>query len=176
MQTRYYTITDYPKGTPERDLFQLREEELSELGEGEVDDRDGLRSGIIDWIQHQPVFERLAPTPFSVVCFRALPEGIEGEELDQEALDRLACDRRVKGVVLIIAPWNFPLVLAIRKIAPALAAGCTVILKPASATPLSACELARCIHAVGLPKGVFQLVAGSAAEIGAELPESVSLL
>ena len=80
--------------------------------------------------------------------------------------------RQPVGVVGAIAPWNFPLVLAIRKIAPALAAGCTVILKPASATPLSACELARCIDAVGLPKGVFQLVAGSAAEIGAELLEN----
>jgi succinate-semialdehyde dehydrogenase/glutarate-semialdehyde dehydrogenase len=77
--------------------------------------------------------------------------------------------RQPVGVVGAIAPWNFPLVLAIRKIAPALAAGCTVILKPASATPLSACELARCIDAAGLPKGVFQLVVGSASEIGAEM-------
>jgi succinate-semialdehyde dehydrogenase/glutarate-semialdehyde dehydrogenase len=80
--------------------------------------------------------------------------------------------RQPVGVVGAIAPWNFPLVLAIRKIAPALAAGCTVILKPASSTPLSACELARCIDAVGLPKGVFQLVTGSAAEIGMELLEN----
>ncbi len=80
--------------------------------------------------------------------------------------------RQPVGVVGAIAPWNFPLVLAIRKIAPALAAGCPVILKPASATPLSACELARCIDAAGLPKGVFQLVVGSAAEIGAELLEN----
>lgn len=80
--------------------------------------------------------------------------------------------RQPVGVVGAIAPWNFPLVLAIRKIAPALAAGCTVILKPASATPLSACELARCIDAAGLPKGVFQLVVGSAAEIGAEMLEN----
>ncbi len=80
--------------------------------------------------------------------------------------------RQPVGVVGAIAPWNFPLVLAIRKIAPALAAGCTVILKPASATPLSACELARCIDAAGLPKGVFQLVVGSASEIGAEMLEN----
>lgn len=80
--------------------------------------------------------------------------------------------RQPVGVVGAIAPWNFPLVLAIRKIAPALAAGCTVILKPASATPLSACELARCIDAAGLPKGVFQLVVGPASEIGAELLEN----
>jgi succinate-semialdehyde dehydrogenase/glutarate-semialdehyde dehydrogenase len=72
------------------------------------------------------------------------------------------------GVVGAISPWNFPLVLAVRKIAPALAAGCTVILKPASATPLCAVAFAEACHAMKLPKGVFQMVAGSAAEIAGE--------
>src|SRR6266404_69008 len=72
------------------------------------------------------------------------------------------------GVVGAISPWNFPLVLAVRKVAPALAAGCTVILKPASRTPLCASAFAECVDAVGLPPGTFQLVAGSAAEIGQE--------
>jgi succinate-semialdehyde dehydrogenase/glutarate-semialdehyde dehydrogenase len=72
------------------------------------------------------------------------------------------------GVVAAISPWNFPLVLAVRKVAPALAAGCTVVLKPASATPLCAALLAECVHAAGLPRGVFQLIVGGAAEIGAE--------
>jgi succinate-semialdehyde dehydrogenase/glutarate-semialdehyde dehydrogenase len=70
------------------------------------------------------------------------------------------------GVVGAIAPWNFPLVLAVRKAAPALAAGCPVILKPASATPLCAVALAECVHAAGLPAGVFQLVVGNARQIG----------
>lgn len=72
------------------------------------------------------------------------------------------------GVVGAISPWNFPLVLAVRKIAPALAAGCTVILKPARQTPLCAAVFAECVDAAKLPKGVFQLVAGSASEIGQE--------
>jgi succinate-semialdehyde dehydrogenase/glutarate-semialdehyde dehydrogenase len=72
------------------------------------------------------------------------------------------------GVVGAISPWNFPLVLAVRKIAPALAAGCPVVLKPASRTPLAAAAFAECVDAVKLPKGVFQLVAGSASEIGKE--------
>lgn len=72
------------------------------------------------------------------------------------------------GVVAAISPWNFPLVLAVRKIAPALAAGCTVILKPATMTPLCAVAFAECAHAAELPKGVFQLVAGPASEIAAE--------
>jgi succinate-semialdehyde dehydrogenase/glutarate-semialdehyde dehydrogenase len=76
------------------------------------------------------------------------------------------------GVVAAISPWNFPLTLAVRKIAPALAAGCVVVLKPASATPLCAVVFAECVHAAGLPKGVFQLVAGKAAPIGAEFLEN----
>lgn len=73
------------------------------------------------------------------------------------------------GVVGAISPWNFPLVLSVRKIAPALAAGCTAILKPASATPLCNVAFAEACDAVKLPKGVFQLVAGSASEIADEL-------
>jgi succinate-semialdehyde dehydrogenase/glutarate-semialdehyde dehydrogenase len=73
------------------------------------------------------------------------------------------------GVVGAIAPWNFPLVLAVRKVAPALAAGCPVVLKPASQTPLSALALAECVDAVKLPAGVFQVVLGAARMIGEEL-------
>jgi len=72
------------------------------------------------------------------------------------------------GVVAAISPWNFPLVLAIRKIAPALAAGNTVILKPASATPICSALFTECVEAAKLPKGVFQLVAGSARDIAQE--------
>jgi len=72
------------------------------------------------------------------------------------------------GVVAAISPWNFPLVLSVRKIAPALAAGCPVILKPASHTPLCNVAFAEACDAVKLPKGVFQLVAGKASEISQE--------
>ncbi len=73
------------------------------------------------------------------------------------------------GVVGAIAPWNFPLALAVRKVAPALAAGCPVILKPASATPLSSVMLAHAVEAAGLPPGVFQIVVGPARQIAAEM-------
>ena len=73
------------------------------------------------------------------------------------------------GVVGAIAPWNFPLVLAVRKVAPAMAAGCPVVLKPASATPLSSVILAEAMDEVKLPAGVFQLVVGSSSQIGAEM-------
>jgi succinate-semialdehyde dehydrogenase/glutarate-semialdehyde dehydrogenase len=73
------------------------------------------------------------------------------------------------GVVGAISPWNFPLVLAVRKVAPALAAGCTVVLKPASQTPVCAVLLAECVHAAGVPAGVFQVIVGPSAAFGDEL-------
>lgn len=76
------------------------------------------------------------------------------------------------GVVGAISPWNFPLVLAVRKIAPALAAGCPVVLKPASATPLCALAFAEAAEQAGLPPGVFQVVLGRASEIAAEFLEN----
>jgi succinate-semialdehyde dehydrogenase/glutarate-semialdehyde dehydrogenase len=72
------------------------------------------------------------------------------------------------GVVGAIAPWNFPLVLTVRKVAPALAAGCPVVLKPASQTPLSSILFAECVEAAGMPAGVFQLVVGDARMIAHE--------
>lgn len=76
------------------------------------------------------------------------------------------------GVVGAISPWNFPLVLAVRKIAPALAAGCPVVLKPASATPLCALAFAEAAEAANLPAGVFQVVLGRASEVAAEFLEN----
>jgi succinate-semialdehyde dehydrogenase/glutarate-semialdehyde dehydrogenase len=73
------------------------------------------------------------------------------------------------GVVACITPWNFPLAMITRKAGPALASGCTVVLKPASQTPFSALALAELAERAGVPKGVFNVVTGSAADIGAEL-------
>jgi succinate-semialdehyde dehydrogenase/glutarate-semialdehyde dehydrogenase len=71
------------------------------------------------------------------------------------------------GVVAAITPWNFPATMVTRKIAPALAAGCTVVLKPASATPLTALTLARICEEAGLPAGVFNVITGKrSGEIG----------
>lgn len=65
------------------------------------------------------------------------------------------------GVVGAITPWNFPANMITRKIAPAMAAGCTVVLKPASATPMTALAIARCVQDAGLPPGVLNVVTGS---------------
>src|SRR5947207_4470929 len=73
------------------------------------------------------------------------------------------------GVVACITPWNFPLAMITRKAGPAIAAGCTVVLKPASQTPFSALALAGLAERAGVPRGVFNVVTGSATDIGAEL-------
>ena len=75
------------------------------------------------------------------------------------------------GVVGAIVPWNYPLLMAAWKVAPALAAGCTIVLKPSELTPMTAVELARITEAAGLPKGVFNLVTGFGPEAGAPLAE-----
>jgi succinate-semialdehyde dehydrogenase / glutarate-semialdehyde dehydrogenase len=76
------------------------------------------------------------------------------------------------GVCAAITPWNFPSAMITRKAAPALAAGCTVIVKPAAQTPFSALALAELAHRAGIPKGVFNVITGPAREIGAELTAS----
>ena len=77
--------------------------------------------------------------------------------------------REPLGVTVHIAPWNYPLLLAIRSVAPALAAGNAVVLKPASLTPLTALSFARLAHAVGLPKGILNVVTGPGREVGEAL-------
>lgn len=80
--------------------------------------------------------------------------------------------REPVGVTAAITPWNFPASMITRKIAPALAAGCTVVLKPAPSTPLSAIKVFECFHEAQLPKGVVNLVIGPAEEIGDEMTEN----
>ncbi|MFV3126514.1 aldehyde dehydrogenase family protein [Niveispirillum sp. KHB5.9] len=77
--------------------------------------------------------------------------------------------REPVGVVAAIVPWNAPLAMAVAKTAPALAAGCTIILKPAEQTPLTAIRLAHLVEQVGFPKGVFNLVTGLGEAAGAAL-------
>ena len=78
---------------------------------------------------------------------------------------RLWVMRQPIGVVAAITPWNFPATMVTRKIAPALAAGCAVVLKPASATPLTALALARICAEAGLPAGVFNVVTGKSSSV-----------
>ena len=81
---------------------------------------------------------------------------------------RIVVLKQPVGVCAAITPWNFPNGMITRKVGPALAAGCTVVLKPASSTPLSALALAELARRAGVPSGVFSVVTGSAREIGEE--------
>ncbi len=87
----------------------------------------------------------------------------------QQPDKRLLVVKEPIGVVACITPWNFPLAMITRKAGPAIASGCTVVLKPASQTPFSALALAELASRAGVPPGVFNVITGSANEIGAEL-------
>jgi succinate-semialdehyde dehydrogenase / glutarate-semialdehyde dehydrogenase len=82
---------------------------------------------------------------------------------------RIMVLRQPVGVVAAITPWNFPSAMITRKAGPALAAGCTLICKPATQTPYSALALAELAHRAGVPKGVFNMITGSATAIGGEM-------
>jgi succinate-semialdehyde dehydrogenase/glutarate-semialdehyde dehydrogenase len=95
---------------------------------------------------------------------------IYGDTIPQHQVDkRIVVIKQPVGVVACITPWNFPLAMITRKVGPALAAGCTVVAKPASQTPFSALALAELAEQAGVPKGVFNVVTGGARDIGGEL-------
>ncbi|MDE3738671.1 NAD-dependent succinate-semialdehyde dehydrogenase [Pseudomonas resinovorans] len=85
---------------------------------------------------------------------------------------RILVTKEPIGVVAAITPWNFPLAMVTRKVGPALAAGCTMILKPSEETPLSAFALAVLAEEAGIPAGVFNIVSGDAVAIGGALQAS----
>jgi succinate-semialdehyde dehydrogenase/glutarate-semialdehyde dehydrogenase len=93
-----------------------------------------------------------------------------GESIPSPAANtRLIVIKQPIGVCAAITPWNFPLAMITRKVAPALAAGCPVVVKPAEATPLTALALAVLAEQAGFPAGVFNVLTGQPAEIGGEL-------
>ena len=102
---------------------------------------------------------------------RVYGDTIPGHQPDK----RIVVIKQPIGVVACITPWNFPLAMITRKAGPAIAAGCTVVLKPASQTPFSALAIAELGERAGLPKGVFNVITGSASEIGGELTSNPSV-
>jgi succinate-semialdehyde dehydrogenase / glutarate-semialdehyde dehydrogenase len=101
--------------------------------------------------------------------------GEEAKRVYGDTIPAPGTDRRIVvlkqpvGVTVGITPWNFPAAMITRKSAPALAAGCTMVLKPPSQTPLSALAIAVLAEEAGIPAGVFSVVTGSAAPIGEEM-------
>jgi succinate-semialdehyde dehydrogenase/glutarate-semialdehyde dehydrogenase len=99
----------------------------------------------------------------------------EGKRIYGDVIPQHQADKRILvlkqpiGVAAMITPWNFPNAMITRKAGPALAAGCTVVLKPAGATPFSALALAELAQRAGIPEGVFNVITGDSKAIGAEL-------
>ena len=102
---------------------------------------------------------------FAEEAKRIYGDVIPGHQPDR----RIVVLKQPVGVVASITPWNFPSAMLARKIGPALAAGCTIVCKPASQTPLSALALGELAERAGVPAGVLNIVTGPAREIGAEL-------
>jgi succinate-semialdehyde dehydrogenase/glutarate-semialdehyde dehydrogenase len=102
---------------------------------------------------------------FAEEAKRLYGDVIPGHQSDK----RILVLRQPVGVVAAITPWNFPAAMITRKAGPAIAAGCTLICKPATQTPFSALALAELAHRAGIPKGVFNVITGSSAAIGGEM-------
>ena len=140
-----------------------------------VDHEDEL-AHLLTTEQGKPLAESRIEVQYAASFFEWFGE--EAKRVSGDTIPTYASDRRIVvtksaiGVTAGITPWNFPAAMPTRKSAPALAAGCTMVLKPAEQTPLSAMAIARLGIEAGLPEGVFQLVTGAAEDapaIGAEL-------
>ncbi len=123
--------------------------------------------------QGKPLFEARGEIAYGasyVEWFAEEAKRVYGDTIPQPSNDkRVVCIKQPVGVVACITPWNFPNAMLARKIAPALAAGCTVVCKPANETPLSANALAELAERAGIPAGVINILCGQTEEIGKEL-------
>ena len=108
---------------------------------------------------------RMAMVGTPRVVSRSYAKILEGFEWEEKVRNSLVVKEPV-GVVAMITPWNFPLHQIIGKVAPAIAAGCTMVVKPSKEAPLNAFALADIMHEIDLPAGVFNLVSGHGREIG----------
>jgi succinate-semialdehyde dehydrogenase/glutarate-semialdehyde dehydrogenase len=123
--------------------------------------------------QGKPLAESFGEIAYAAAFIEWFAE--EGKRVYGDTIPTIQADRRLMvlkepvGVCAAITPWNFPAAMITRKAGPALAAGCTMVVKPASQTPFSALALAELSRRAGLPAGVFNVVTGNSAVIGAEL-------
>lgn len=128
---------------------------------------------ILSWEQGKPLAESRGEIAYGasfIEWFAEEAKRIYGDVIPHDkAGRRLVVIKQPVGVVAAITPWNFPIAMITRKAGPALAAGCTMVLKPASETPLSALALAELGERAGLPAGVFNVVPGRASAVGGEL-------
>nr|WP_309402185.1 NAD-dependent succinate-semialdehyde dehydrogenase [Aminobacter niigataensis]WMD00125.1 NAD-dependent succinate-semialdehyde dehydrogenase [Aminobacter niigataensis] len=137
-----------------------------------IEHRDQL-ADILNREQGKPYLEALAEIDYAasyVEFYAEEAKRIYGDAIPSHRADaRVLVTRQAVGVVAAITPWNFPAAMVTRKVAAALGAGCTVVLKPAPDTPLTAIALFRLAEQAGVPDGVINLVMGDAVEIGSVL-------
>lgn len=120
--------------------------------------------------QGKPLAEALGEVKYAASFIQWFAE--EGKRVYGDVIpttnagQRFLVTREPVGVVAAITPWNFPLAMITRKAAPALAAGCTIVIKPANETPYCALAIAKLAEKAGIPKGVINVVTGKSAEIG----------
>ena len=123
--------------------------------------------------QGKPLAESLGEIAYAasfIDWFAEEARRVYGETIPSPMGDRrIVVTKEPVGVVAAITPWNFPAAMITRKAGPALAAGCTMIIRPATATPFSAFAMAELAERAGLPKGVLQVITGSANAVGGEL-------
>lgn len=138
--------------------FQLIDETKEEIAE------------LMTTEQGKPLKEALGEVQYAnsfISWFAEEGKRIYGETIPaSDPNKRILVQKQPVGVVACITPWNFPAAMITRKVAPALAAGCTAVIKPAELTPLTALKLAELAEQAGIPKGVFNIVVGDANAIG----------
>ncbi|WP_248799342.1 NAD-dependent succinate-semialdehyde dehydrogenase [Pseudomonas sp. MWU13-2105] len=133
-------------------------------------------AGLLSREQGKPLAEAMGEVVYAASFLEWFGEEAKrayGDVIPSHKADaRIIVTKEAIGVVAAITPWNFPLAMVTRKVGPALAAGCTMILKPSEETPLSAFALAVLAEEAGIPAGVFNVVSGDAVAIGGALQAS----
>ena len=138
---------------------------LSRINEGLMARMDDIATAVSQEVGMPKSLSLLIQAGLPMASFQTAAAAIEGYAFEEELGNSIVV-REPVGVVGCITPWNYPLHQISAKVAPALAAGCTVVLKPSQVAPVSAFILAEIVADVGLPNGVFNLVSGAGAEVG----------
>jgi len=148
----------------------VRAKYLRDIGSGLMARFNDIAEAISGEVGSPKAFAEMVQAGLSVGDWESYAQICETYEWETTLGNSLVVKEPI-GVVGAITPWNYPLFLIVCKVGPALAAGCTVVLKPASLTPINALILTEVIHEVGLPAGVFNLVVGPGNEVGTTLAQ-----
>src|SRR5690625_1179774 len=152
-----------------------RAEYLKKLNDLILRDKDALAEAMTKEMG-KPLQESLGETTYAasfVEWYAEEAKRVYGETIPTHLKNkRLQVWKKPVGVVAAITPWNFPLAMITRKVAPALAAGCTVIIKPSKESPISAVKFMELVEEAGFPKGVINLVTGSSSKIVGEMMDN----